>query len=647
MTEEKVRAVLRDFGVTEKEIEIYLFLAKHGVMKGGEISKKAKTHKALVYRILSSLQSKGLVTPTLESPARFAAVNFETIIDLNIESKRDEAALLEKTKKELLSYWQNISKIAAESALEKFVVIEGSKKIYLKISQMINETKSQFSAVTTVQSLVRAEQHGILETALAHQQRSKVQFRFLTELNQQNIGEAQFLINKAVKSGFEFKARNPDLGLRLPSRMIIRDNQEILFFLKGEGSLNNQEENDSCLWTNSITLVQAFRNVFEDSWIKAINVTANMKNVDSRKLKGKSYGIADAETAKRKFNAIINSAKKEVIVMTSAKGLVAIVKDETMLKHLAKKGVNPRIMAPIVNENLEAAEQLSRDYSLRHIPLSYLGAVIIDRKYIFQFNQPDPDKEETITWPSFEKMFYADDPRYVKRIAAILNNVWKDATPTSSVTLESLTPNSPLAIEKNLTKHAPNQMWSSRRSTGRAIIYPPSSFNMPSMIIEVHQYKPQSVFGGGNTLEVYLRLQTPIGLGYVPVAVLETNSNSELVLGYKKIYAGTPAAQNIQVIKPGQLHARLTSKKFFAAWTVNIPLPPTSYSLPASVMMLESYGNIKNKTYTWPFPSGFKAMIDWTGYDAFVTFLDPTWKYAGPSTQGMIGKDVAITAIPP
>jgi sugar-specific transcriptional regulator TrmB len=106
LTEEKVREVLKDFGVTAKEAEIYIFLAKHGTLKAREISRGAKTHKALVYRILASLENKGLVTPTLEAPARFTTVNFEALIDLNIKAKREEAALLENTKKELLDYWK-------------------------------------------------------------------------------------------------------------------------------------------------------------------------------------------------------------------------------------------------------------------------------------------------------------------------------------------------------------------------------------------------------------------------------------------------------------------------------------------------------------------------------------------------------------
>ena len=668
MTEEKIRAVLRDFGVTEKEAEIYLFLAKQGVLKGGEISRRSKTHKALIYRILASLQSKGLVTHTLEAPARFMAVNFETVIDLNIKAKREEAALLENTKKELLGYWKNISEIASEQALEKFAVIEGSNKIYPKISQMIRECKEQFDVVTSVPSLTRADQYGVLEAAFHHPSRSKIQFRFLTELNEENMSAFKSLLTKTPKKGFNFKGRNPHLGMSLFPRMVIRDSEETLFFMTPTGSKERGKEDEVCLWTDSKALVQALKAMFENLWFNATDIMAKLAMMDSGRSTPKAYTIVDPEIAKCKYDAALNSAKEEFAIMTSSKGLTAFAENLTILKQLTMKGVMIKIMAPIVNENLEAAEQLGKICEVRHVPVSYLGTAIIDGKHLFQFKNDDLDQEATKAWPNFENTYYANDPRLVRRISTLLNNIWKNASILSAVTLESFLVSSVNTISilgsdkgqsayvsdkatsdrRDFAGASPKQMITSRRTTGHALIHPPSSFNMPDIVVEAHHYQKESAFGESNTLEVYLKLETPRGHEFVPVAILDTNPHPGLLFTYKKVYAGTPAEQNIQIIKPEQLQGRLSGKNFFAGWTVPIPLPPTSKSLPPAFLLFEGYGAIKNRTYTWPFASGFKAMIDWTGFeDAFVTFLDPTWKYSGPGTQGMIGTDVAVTAIPP
>ncbi len=178
MSEETIRKTLRNFGLTEKETEVYIFLAKRGVLKGGEISKQTKTQKALIYRALKSLQAKGLVESTLEFPARFTAVPFENVIDLNIQAKQEEVAQIAAQKRELLNYWQNIKKTEPELPLEKFTVIEGNRKIYLKLSQMIRETRNQLSTVTTVQGLVRADQFGLFDVGSVHPLKSKITVSF-------------------------------------------------------------------------------------------------------------------------------------------------------------------------------------------------------------------------------------------------------------------------------------------------------------------------------------------------------------------------------------------------------------------------------------------------------------------------------------
>ena len=143
MSTETIKTVLKELGLTEKEAEVYIFLAKHGTLKGIEVTKYMKKQKAQIYNILKNLQNKGLVQSTIEFPARFTAVPLETAIDLNIKAKREAAALIESTKQGILDYWKTISKPEEPLPTERFVVIEGNSKIFPKISQMINETKEE------------------------------------------------------------------------------------------------------------------------------------------------------------------------------------------------------------------------------------------------------------------------------------------------------------------------------------------------------------------------------------------------------------------------------------------------------------------------------------------------------------------------
>jgi sugar-specific transcriptional regulator TrmB len=87
------------------------------------------------------------------APKRFIAIAFEKIIEILAKSKRDELARIQDSTKDLLNDWKKISKTELEGSLEKFTVIEGSKKIYQKIVDLIEKTENHLSAISTVKDL--------------------------------------------------------------------------------------------------------------------------------------------------------------------------------------------------------------------------------------------------------------------------------------------------------------------------------------------------------------------------------------------------------------------------------------------------------------------------------------------------------------
>jgi sugar-specific transcriptional regulator TrmB len=112
-----VETILKDLGLTEKEVDVYIFLAKHGVLKSREVARQLRKDRAQILRILKSLQSKGLAESTLETPKRFSAVPLEKVLDAFVKAKRDEANIIESTKRDLLIYWKSIGKKILEAPL--------------------------------------------------------------------------------------------------------------------------------------------------------------------------------------------------------------------------------------------------------------------------------------------------------------------------------------------------------------------------------------------------------------------------------------------------------------------------------------------------------------------------------------------------
>ena len=678
--EETIRKVLKDLKLTEKEADVYILLGKHGALKGGEIAKRIRRHKAQVYLILKSLQSKGIVEKTIEFPARFTAVPFDKILDLNIKTKREEAALMESARRDLLNYWKSISQTEPEPPLEKFVVIKGSRKIRAKIFQMINETKNQLSTIATVSSLVRADQFGLLDAAFNHPLRSKIQFRFLTELSSQNLAAMKTLLKRKPKASFNFKGKNPDLGQRLPPRMVIRDEDEIVFFIKHGPDKSRVEQDDMCLWTNCKSLVQAFMGVFEDLWRNSTDIQKKIEQIETGKPAPTTCVISDVQVARKKYDAVVHSVEQEIIMITSSEGLIKSWKNIGQLKEWARSGISVRIMAPIISENLKAAQELSNYCVVRHVPVGYLETTIVDGKHLFQFEDQPANEEKPQAIPSLENVFYTNNFEYVEKTKNMLNAVWKNARPPSRVTLESIIgphgytarslPKNPWKKVREVTvteekqgiiteKDILNKIINAQKipakdpkkhmpvvygSLATAIIHPPEYFNLPDMIIIAWHIDKHSSLGAEDMLNIYLWLETPTGHACVPAATI--GDNPQAVEFRKALSARAPAGQNNQLVKKEELQVRVHGNTLFAGWTVPITLFPPTYTLPPACILFEGYGELKTGVFKVKTPWAPRPQTyEFNGFDAFVTLFHPSSKYAGPGTDGLLCRDVVMSVV--
>ena len=682
--EETIRKMLKDSGLTEKEAEIYVFLAKHEAMKGTEIARLTKTAKSQIFRLLKKLQAKSYVESTLEFPPRYMAVPFENVLSAIIRAKREEVAFIEKSKKDLLDHLRRKSQ--AEPSLEKFSVIKGNKKIYSKIAQMTRDTKHTLSAAATFPSLVRADQFGIFDDAFNHPLRSQIQYRFLTELSEQNLNAAEAVLKRTLKAEFNFRARNPDLGLTLFPRMVARDNEEILFFITPRTEQRKKE--DVCLWTNCNSLVRTFTAVFDDLWRNSTDIQEKIVEIETGKPTPTTPITADAETIEEKYEKTLRAAKKEIIMMISSKDLVKFCQSNPPFKEWAKHSVSVKIMAPITKENFGIAEQLPKICEIRHAAESQFGTTVVDGKHLFQFKTPSTNQEEPESASSLKKPLYSDDPEYVGKVKVMLDDLWRNARASSPITLESIIqssttgmnafsgspylsskPDSPFrkmvfklecwpeaitekeVISKivNAKKHpVKNPLKDKAVFYGRkasAVIHPPNYLNLPEMIISVFHWNEKSSFGPENWMRIHLWLDTPKGNAFMPMAHIQHRSNG--VNFVKAVLADTPAAKNIQVIKQDEFQVQTFGNTLFVGWTKPIPLLPPKYTLPPSCILWEGYGKVRNAILKAALPSGFKDVFEHSISDAFVTFFHPSSKYQGPGTEGTLSRELIFTEYPP
>jgi sugar-specific transcriptional regulator TrmB len=111
-----IRKTLMNLGFTEKDLQVYLFLANEGPRKAKEIAKALNMCSAQLYGIMKKLQNNDLVIASSSRSALFSAVIFEKAIELLVEAKREQHEALLASKEELLSTWRSLTERDAEKS---------------------------------------------------------------------------------------------------------------------------------------------------------------------------------------------------------------------------------------------------------------------------------------------------------------------------------------------------------------------------------------------------------------------------------------------------------------------------------------------------------------------------------------------------
>ena len=683
MNQQEVLRILAEFGLKKSEIQVYFYLGKKGPQKGKQIAKMLQISRQHIYIILKRLQMKGIITLTLEHPASFSALPFEKVIDLYIKNRMQEINRLEGEKPAILSDWKSFESLKIDGKLPKFSVLQGREYIYSRLKQMIEETKEQLSVISTIPDLLEADKFGVLDAAFSHVIKSKVRFRFLTEMTEKekDLRATKYLLDKKPKSIVGFEGRTPELGIKLKSGLIIRDEAEAAFFI-GIDDPARKNQNDTCLWTNSSSLIKSFRVVFEDLWSQSTNIEKRIKEIETGNIATRHYVISDPDDARKKYEELLNSACTEIVVLASA---AEFLKENSfdIIKGRAEKGLTIKIMVPITNDNLKEVQHLSKHCRVRHVPKDYLAMTIIDGKHLFEFKKYLPSDQEEKT-ASFENTFYTNDLEYIEKNKKMLDEVWKNAVAPSNITLEQIMkPPTPMLIpvsdneytfsrnnsvyQRTVIKveekigtineeYVLNKIINAKRTvcrdplkdvarfygkSGSAEIHPPNSFKLPDMYFFFYQFNKQSSFGAEDFMCISLLTETPNGNLYIPAAIV--GDNAEGMKWRKLSYLKTPASRNCYVLEKDQFQIQVIGNTFFAGWVVPIPLFPRRFVLPPASILIEGYGKNKCVVITSNMPSNAITYTEGIGQEAFVTFFHPESKYAGPGTDGLVSGSLILT----
>lgn len=246
------RKILREIGLSEGEIKVYLALLKLGESKKTELAKEAGVSSSKIYEICNKLQKKGIVGTILKNnKTHFQAMEPKRLLDffnektLKIENQRKE---LEKT----IPLLENHSKILKNKA----VLFEGPKSIknfYKNILEELNEGEEYYViGINYGENLPGVRE--FFENYHKQRVKKKIKVKMLVNNN------AKDSLVKTIHKRSEIKY----LPQYLMSNMIILfyKNKSFIFFL-GKDSIGLLLENEE--------VAKGFKSYFDAFWKIAKN----------------------------------------------------------------------------------------------------------------------------------------------------------------------------------------------------------------------------------------------------------------------------------------------------------------------------------------------------------------------------------------
>ena len=436
MSEKDVTKFLQILGLSKREIQVYMFLAKSGVQSTSFVAKRLKMERVQAYRTFKKLQEKGFIEATLERPTRFTIVPFEALVDSFITAKKNEVTNLTDQKQTLLTAWQSISAPESEYPVAKFSIITGKKKIHSKMLSMIEESNHEVIILTTALGLIQEDIAGVFDQAMSASQDRNIQLQVITDISPENYKTVERIDRSVTEEKLNMKLRHVGMTPKFFPRFLIKDEEEAMLYAPfgNEASVLNLE--DEGLWINDKMFISVLKAFFVQMWQSGIEASRRIDELKSGIPIGETLVIKDADEAWVKVTKVLDAAKKDIIVITSSQSINRLAEDDPLETYF-KKGLKVRLMASIDLDNLEPAQKLAARYEIKHVPISYLTMMLVDNKHLFMFKMPPLSDFGSESAFYLTDTFYSTDPSQIERVSEMLNDIWKRGIDIQEVTSQA------------------------------------------------------------------------------------------------------------------------------------------------------------------------------------------------------------------
>lgn len=260
---EEIRDALVSFGLTPNQSKVFFYLGKIGAKTASDIAKAVNVPRSETYHLLTALQNKGIVEASFQHPIQFTALPIKKAVNLLISTETERLNKLKKSGPILEEIWEKIPGLTSneEEGEEKFKVLQGGNQVNSKIFDMILNAKKECRILGSEKDFMKFYHANFLDAL----EENNVDYKLLTPISK----KSKYIFEDIDKS----KIRSLCSTVKENLCFLIKDDDEVLFFIKNEG--NNKEMR--AIWTNSETIIYSKALLFNNMWTKTESDEVELK----------------------------------------------------------------------------------------------------------------------------------------------------------------------------------------------------------------------------------------------------------------------------------------------------------------------------------------------------------------------------------
>ena len=252
---QKVKENLTPFGLTPNQIKVFFYLGKVGAKTASEIAKAVNVPRSETYHLLTALQNKGIVEASFQHPIKFTSLSIKKTVHVLLNTETERLNKLKKSGPELEKIWDKIPGSATnieEKEEEKFKVLQGGNQVNSKIFDMILNAKNECRILGSEKDFMKFYHANFLDALEEHQ----IDYKLLTPVSK----KSKYIFDDLDKS----KIKKLCSSVKENLCFLIKDDDEVLFFIKNEGDSKEMR----AIWTNSETIIYSKALLFDNIWAK-------------------------------------------------------------------------------------------------------------------------------------------------------------------------------------------------------------------------------------------------------------------------------------------------------------------------------------------------------------------------------------------